>query len=196
MKKAILLIMFLLSSAFVLSSCGGNNDSLDERDAPVETNGVIMKHFTFESSQDLDLILGTSYLADYNGAASTKDSAIIEGKLLSAFGEPAYSSENDENSFDYVIIAKADDGRSAVLSVYGTGGTIHVGSEENDEFTMVAADSLAEYVNAFEPADYSRTVYYLDFDLKIDITVSGGEARISQSQLSEEEASGRYYDHG
>jgi len=189
MKKTILLIIFLLSSAFILSSCGGNNDSPDESDAPLETEGVIMKKFTFESSQDLDLIGGTSYLADFNGAASTKDSAIIEGKLLSAFGEPAYSSENCESSFIYVIIAKADDGGSAVLSVYGTGGTIHIGSEENDEFTVNAADSLAEYVNSFEPADYSRTVYYLDFDLKIDISVSGGEAHISQSQLSEEESS-------
>ena len=118
MKKTILLIIFLLSSAFILSSCGGNNDSPDESDAPLKTEGVIMKKFTFESSQDLDLIGGTSYLADFNGAASTKDSAIIEGKLLSAFGEPAYSSENCESSFIYVIIAKADDGGSAVLSVY------------------------------------------------------------------------------
>ena len=143
--------------------------------------------YTFESLQDENLMGGSSYLMDFGEMNSQEDAAIAEGKLLSAFGQPEYTSENYENSFNYIIRATADNGESVILTVYGM-GVVHIGASQSDEITMQAAKALVEYVNAFKPTDYERTVYYLDFDMQIDIQVKGGKATISQSQISQEKA--------
>jgi hypothetical protein len=74
-----------------------------------------------------------------------------------------------------------------MLNVYGM-GVVHIGASQSDEITMQAAKALVEYVNAFKPTDYERTVYYLDFGLQIDIQVKNGKAKITQSQISEDKA--------
>ena len=84
--------------------------------------------YTFESLQDENLMGGSSYFMDFGEMESQEDAAIAEGKLLSAFGQPEYTSENYENSFSYFIRATANDGRSVMLEVYGMGeiGRAHV----------------------------------------------------------------------
>ena len=142
--------------------------------------------FSFESI-DFSEYGGGGYLMDFGEMESQEDAAIAEGKLLSAFGQPEFESENNENSFNYTIRATANNGESVILTVYSV-GVIHIGAERQDSFAEKAASALIEYVNAFAPADYSRTVYYLDFDMQIDIQVKGGKATISQSQISQEKA--------
>ena len=176
MTKRILLVLLLISVVFVLSGC--NNDTLGESS---------MK-FKFESLQDPDLMDGSSYFMDFGKMDSQEDAAIAEGKLLSAFGQPALTSENYENSFNYIIRATADNGESLILTVYGM-GVVHIGSARQDDFAQKAASALIEYVNSLTPTDYSRTVYYLDFDVQMDIQVKSGKAIIRQSQISEEKAS-------
>ena len=56
--------------------------------------------FTFQSLQDDNLIGGSSYFMDFGEMNSQEDAAIAEGKLLSAFGDPEFTSENYENSFN------------------------------------------------------------------------------------------------
>ena len=136
---------------------------------------------------DLSEYTGGSYLMDFGEMTSEEDAALVEGKLLTVFGAPADVSDNYENSFNYVIRATADNGESVILTVYGM-GVVHIGAEQQNDFAQKAASALTEYVNAFAPADYSRTVYYLDFDMQIDIQVKGGKATISQSQISQEKA--------
>lgn len=144
--------------------------------------------YTFESLHGENLMGGSSYFMDFGEMKSQEDAAIAEGKLLSAFGQPEYTSENYENSFNYIIRATPDNGESVILTVYGM-GVVHVGAEQQNDFTQKAAIALIEYVNAFSPSDYSRTVYYLDFDLQIDIQVENGRVTIDQSQISEEKSS-------
>ena len=140
--------------------------------------------FTFESL-DFSEYPGGSYLMDFGEMGSQEDAALVEGKLLTVFGAPAETSNNYENSFNYVIRATSNDGRTAVLNVYGM-GVVHIGADEKDDFTVQAANALFEYVNAAKPTDYARTVYYLDFDMQIDIQVKNGRVTFGQSQLSEE----------
>lgn len=174
MTKKVVSIVVLFSAFFLLLGC--TND----------LKGDAMK-FTFESLQDENLMGGSSYLMDFGEMASQEDAAIVEGKLLSAFGQPEYMSEDYENSFNYIIRATAEGGESVILTVYGT-GVVHIGAEQQNDFAESAAAALIEHVNAFSPSDYSRTVYYLDFDLQIDIQVKNGKATISQSQISEEKS--------
>lgn len=142
-------------------------------------------NFKFESLQDESLIGGSSYFMDFGEMNSQEDAAIAEGKLISAFGQPEFTSENYENSFNYIIRATADNGKSVVLTVYGM-GVVHIGSDQQDDFAQKAASALIEYVNSFAPTDYSRTFYYLDYNMQIDIQVKDGHAIIAQSQISEE----------
>ena len=143
--------------------------------------------FTFESLQDENLMGVSAYFMGFGDMNSQEDAAIVEGKLLSAFGQPEYTSENYENSFNYIIRATADNGESVVLTVYGM-GVVHIGAEQQNAFAQKAAIALIDYVNAFSPSDYSRIVYYLDYALQIDIQVKNGKATISQAPISEDKA--------
>ncbi len=60
------------------------------------------------------------------------------------------------------------------LNVYNA-GVIHTGALTEDEFTLQTANALVKYVNSAKPTDYERTVYYVDFDLQIDISIKNGE---------------------
>ena len=171
MAKRSLSILLLILIVVLLSGCD---------------KGGTMK-YTFESLQDENLMGGSSYFMDFGEMNSQEDAAIAEGKLLSAFGQPEYTSENYENSFNYIIRATANNGESVILTVYGM-GVVHIGAEQQDDFAKKAAIDLIEYVNSFSPSDYNRTVYYLDFDLQIDIQVKNGKATIEQSQISQDKA--------
>jgi len=173
MAKRMLSVLLLIFIVFLLSGCNKN-----------DWKGDAMK-FKFEALQDDDLIGGSSYFMDFGIMESQEDAAIAEGKLLSAFGEPEFTSENYENPFSYIIRATAEGGESVILSIYGA-GVVHIGAKQQDEFAEQAATALIEYVNAFEPTDYSRTVYYLDCDLQLDIQVKDGKVTIDQSPISEE----------
>ncbi len=141
--------------------------------------------FRFESLKDCNLINGSSYFMDFGVMETEEDAAIVQGKLLTVFGEPASTSENYEDSFDYVIRATAEDGRSVILSVYNV-GMVHIGAIQQDDFAAKAASALIEYVNAAEPTDFESTVYYLDFFIRIDISLKDGKVTQVSSEISEE----------
>ena len=167
----------LLAALLAVASLTGCNNKKEED----------TMQFKFESLDFSEYSEG-GYLMDFGEMSSQEDAAIVEAKLLTAFGNPAESSENYENSFDYVIRATAKDGQSVVLNVYGM-GIVHIGASQRDDFTVQAANALIEYVTAAKPADYERTVYYLDFYLQIDIQVKDGNVTINESQISEEKIS-------
>ncbi|MDD5923314.1 MAG: hypothetical protein PUC88_00805 [Clostridia bacterium] len=137
--------------------------------------------FEFEAINDLHAVY-SSYIMDFGTQESQEDAAITEGKLLTAFGKPIHTSENYENSFEYVIKATSSDGQTVLLSVYGM-GVVHIGAKGEDDFTKKAANALVDYVEEFPPADYEHTLYYLDFDLKMDIQVKDGKVSIEESQI-------------
>ena len=142
--------------------------------------------FEFESLQDISM-MPSGYFMDFDGIIAQKDTAIIEGKMLTVFGSPIWQSDNYENSFNYIIKATSEDGRSVIFSVYNM-GAIHIGSNQQDDYATEAANALIEYVKSAEPTDYERTVYYLDFLLQLDISVKNGVVTIDQSEISEEKA--------
>ena len=142
--------------------------------------------FSFETMDSLDYRGGMHYIMDFGTMITQADAAIVEGKLLAAFGDPVAISKNYEDSFNYVIRVTAEDGRSVMLNVYGM-GIVHIGAHQEDEFTLQAANALITYVNSLKPMDYQRTVYYLDVPVRIDISVKNGRATILNFPVSEEE---------
>ena len=146
-------------------------------------------NFKFESLQDNSLIQGSSFFMEFGNAdvMTMEETAILEGKLRTVFGEPWYQSENAENSISYIIKATDIDGKSVILEVYNS-GMIHIGSSQKDGFAKKAANALIDYVNAAEPCDYERTVYYLDYYIQMDISVKNGVATVKQTEISIEKS--------
>ena len=143
-------------------------------------------NFKFDILSESDY-MGGSYLMDFGKMETQEDAALVEGKLRAVFGVPEDLSENSENSFNYFVRVTADDGRSVMLNVYNM-GVIHIGAAGSDEFTVQAANALVEYVSASKPADFQRTVYYLDYDIQMDVSVVDGTVTVSNSQISPEKA--------
>lgn len=141
--------------------------------------------FTFEALQDLNLLTGSSYFMDF-GNETTEDAILSEGKLLTVFGEPAFKSDNYENAFDYVIRATDETGKSVILSVYSV-GLVHIGASQKDDFAKEAAEALIAYVSAAEPSDFTHTVHYLDFGMRLDISLQNQKISVEETELSEEE---------
>lgn len=166
-----------------------DKEYFDSGDANINDSGENTMKFSFESLQDNTLMAGTSYFMDFGDMGSAEDAAIAEGKLLSAFGQPESVSEDYENSFNYIIRATSDNGKSIILTVYGM-GVVHIGApyEQQDDFAKEAALALIDYVDSFASADYSRTVYYLDFAVQIDIQVKDGKATLNSIPITEEKA--------
>lgn len=168
MAKRIISCILLLSILFLLSACHQEETM----------------QFEFESIYDTELIIGSYYFMDFTRVFSLEASAIAEGKLLSAFGQPEYTSENFEDSFNYIIRATADSGESVILTVYNV-GVVHIGAIRRDEFAKKAAKALIQYVNSFAPSDFSRTLYYLDAGLQAYIQVKDGKVTVEESPIPE-----------
>lgn len=139
--------------------------------------------FTFEALQDSRLMDGSAYFMTFGAMNSQQDAAIVEGKLLTAFGKPLFVRDSYEDSFEYIIRATSEDGDSVILTVYGM-GMVHIGAQRQDDYAQRAAEALIEYVSTFAPTDFSRTLYYPDAELQIDIEVKDGVATVTQSPMA------------
>ncbi len=177
----------LLIFAMVAAGCQPQTDTID-LSSPHDSFSLEkpkMK-FTFEIVS-YEFAYMTSWQMDYPGSDSMESTALIEGQLLTAFGQPPRVSENMENSFEYVFKAIAEDGREVIFTVYNV-GVIHIGAKEKTPLLEEAVNALAWEVSQMKPTDYARTVYYLDTFDRIDIEVKNGVVNIKTSEISEEKA--------
>lgn len=141
--------------------------------------------FTFETVDDHSLIIGTSCLMDFGENCVGEGAALIEGKLLTVFGEPYSISDDEENGFEYIIKATSEAGEVTYISVYSTSG-VHIGGDGED-LSLDAAYALVDYVNSAEPSDFERIRYYMDFGVKITTVVKDGNVSMKSSFLSDNE---------
>lgn len=163
---------------------------LDEITLEEDLNSEVDMKFTFEAVNDYSLILGTSYLMDFGDDCVGEGAALIEGKMLTVFGEPYSISENEENGFEYIIKATSEAGEATYLAVYSTSG-IQIGGDQ-EELTRVAANALIDYVNAAEPSDFKRVRYYMDFGVEITSVVKDGKVTMKSRFLSDDEIDAVY----
>ena len=196
--RSFFIVLQLLVFSLLFISCDGisgeTQDIVGRPNFDNFGNNVVSKEyinsedtmkFTFETVDDYSLILGTSYLMDFGDDCVGEGAALIEGKLLTVFGEPYSISDNEENGFEYIIKATSDDGEVSHISVYSTSG-IHIGGD-NKEATRKAADALIEYVNSAEPSDFERVRYYMDFGVRITTIVKNGKVSMKSDFLSDDE---------
>lgn len=188
MRKYLILLIILSFGLYLIGCSPIDLNIIDNfKNETVESEDYSAMSFEFEALHDENLMWGSSLFMDFKGVSSTKDAILIEGKLLTLFGEPVRKSENSENSFDYIIRATESGGQSVILIVYST-GLVSIGSTQQDEFAKAAAEALMDYVSAAEPKDFERTVYYLDFNMQMDLSLKNGVASVERSEISDERA--------
>ena len=187
MFKRLSVGLLLLIFAIAAAGCQLQKDTLDlsSQYDSISLEEPKMK-FTFEIIPD-EFANMTSWQMDYPGSDSMEATALIEGQLLTVFGQPSWVSENMENSFQYVFKATAEDGQEVIFTVYNV-GVIHIGAKEKTALLEEAVNALAWEVSQAKPTDYARTVYYLDTFDRIDIEVKDGKVTIKSSEISEEKA--------
>jgi len=144
--------------------------------------------YHFETSNNLQLMAGTGKLIDLIelNPQYSKNCTELYGKLLTIFGQPAYTTKSVENAYCYVIIAKDENGSCHTLSVYEGSSGPAIGGPKS---AYDAAQELKNYIvnSDATPADYEYEGYYFDTSSKIRRGIIGGEVFYSEVEMSAEE---------
>ena len=114
----------------------------------------------------------------------SKDSTEVYGRLLAAFGQPAYTTMDLEDAYCYVITATDASGNEHVLNVYDGPSGPAIGGEYS---ALDAAEQLRQYISTFAPADYEYEGYYFDGPTKVRRGIANGEVFYSEVEISDEE---------
>ena len=103
--------------------------------------------------------------------------SLFVGQVLSRFGEPDYTTEDNENLFSKAVSAEDKDGNVIYLEVYYGQSGPAIGGDvfEREEESRKAADALAEYIMAAEPKDFKYKSVYEDFGVTVIMGVENGK---------------------
>ena len=114
----------------------------------------------------------------------SEDTTKLFGQLLTAFGEPAYTTKSLEDAYCYIIIALGEDGSEHVLSVYEGSSGPAIGAENSADD---AAQELIKHIRNVPAMDYEYEGYYFDGPTKICRGIKNGEVFYSEVEMSFEE---------
>ena len=142
--------------------------------------------YSFETSNDVSLIAPSGKLLNIVeiSASYNDDVTILYGQLLATFGEPAYMTQNLEDAYGYVIIARDEAGNEHVLNVYEGPSGPAIGGEES---ALVAAHELVSRIRKAHPNDFEYEGYYLDGPSKVHRGIKNGKAFFSEIELTDDE---------
>ena len=143
--------------------------------------------YSFKTSQDINLIYGTSLILNIADDYSGEEFAKIQGQLITLFGEPLETSPDLENAYNYVIIATDARGKQTVLPTYCGPSGPAIGGDVSIQGIREIAGELKSYIKQATPLDYEYVGYYLDAPAKIIQKVENGVAFYVETMLSENE---------
>lgn len=111
----------------------------------------------------------------YDGKKAEYHSLFI-GQALNLFGEPDYTTEDNEDLFSKAVCAEDKEGNVIYFEVYyGPSGPAIGGSDPRDEVIRKAADELAEVIMAAEPKDFEYKSVYEDLGVTVRMGVKDGK---------------------
>lgn len=152
--------------------------------------------YHFESIDDDEILDSYQFMTMIAGYPSKYEEqcAVIQGKLLTLFGEPLYESADYEYAYDYAIKATDGSGSTWYLSVYqgyyGPAiGTYSTG-DEMPEIVYV----LYNEIMAASPSDFQYDGFYTETPSKIRAGVANGKAYYSEEVITDPEEIQRMYD--
>lgn len=166
-KSALALFLFLMT----LSGC---KNAPEIRDLSQQTETEDFMYIFKPCSPDL-LPNGSSKIRNLYDDKSAEYHSLFIGQVLSRFGEPDYTIENNEDLYSKAVSAEDKDGNMIYLEVYYGQSGPAIGGDVRDEESRKAADTLAEYIMAAEPKDFEYKSVYEDLGVTIRMGVENGK---------------------
>ena len=152
--------------------------------------------FRVATSEDLEAgnFMGAQICHIYNTSDYDHDLAIAYGQARSLFGEPAYTTEDLENLYEYNIVATDKKGNEVYLYIYNGPTGPAIGGDTNDPAAEAAAKQLVKVIQKAEPADFYCEAYYFDGPTKLTIEVKNGKPKVTEVPLNDEQFEEMYYE--
>lgn len=154
-----------------LSGC---KNAPEIRDLSQQTETEDFMYIFKPCSPDL-LPEGRSKIFNVYDDKSAEYHSFFIGQVLNLFGEPDYTTENNEDLYSKAVSAEDKDGNVIYLEVYYGQSGPAIGGDVRDEESRKAADALAEYIMSAEPKDFEYTSVYEDFDVTVRMGVENGK---------------------
>ncbi|MGN0669694.1 MAG: hypothetical protein ACI4JZ_04010 [Oscillospiraceae bacterium] len=122
-----------------------------------------------------DLLPQSARIRNLYDDKSAEYHSLFVGQVLSRFGEPDYTTEDNENLFSKAVSAEDKDGNVIYFDVYYGSSGPAIGGDVRDEESRKAADALVEYIMSAEPKDFEYTSVYEDFGVTVRMGVESGK---------------------
>ena len=182
------LAVFTFSTAKPSYNTGksGYNTSGFQSPGPHKGGDYEFRVATSEESESLSF-MGAQICHIYDFSDYEHDLAIAYGQMRSLFGEPAYTTEDLENLYEYNIIATDKKGNKVLLYVYNGPTGPAIGGDTSDPEAEAAAKELVKVIQCAEPVDFYCEAYYLDGPVKVTIEVKNGKGSVTEVPIDEKE---------
>ena len=154
-----------------------------------KAKGEFGMNITFRSVTDKEEQNGWnwgSYIRSIGSVATNPmEMPLTYGRLLKLFGEPAFTSENLEDMYNYLILGTDEEGNTYQLVAYsGPSGPAIGGDSSNPKLAEVAA-ALDEYINASDYVDFDYTGIYEDYDVEVKMGIQNGEPYMEENEMED-----------
>lgn len=155
-------------------------------------NSIAHSGYTFTALEEETEPVMSSKILSF--ALPPQTDAQIRARLLTLFGAPLYETDDDENAYGYIIRVTDQNQNSYILTAYqgATGAAIGGDPRQDQDEIKKAAQALRAAVEAAEPSDFEKTVYYFDTLTRIDYGCCHGNCYSVERQLTFEELSALY----
>jgi hypothetical protein len=88
--------------------------------------------------------------------------AEFRGSVVQLFGEPYRTTKGSDEAYEYIIEARADNGKSWILLVAQGSSGPYIGGDPEDESIYSVAEELLELIENTKPADFEAVIYNSD----------------------------------
>lgn len=100
--------------------------------------------------------------------------SLFIGQVITLFGKPDYSTEDNEDLISYAVAAEDRNGNVIFLEVYYGPSGPAIGGLEGDDYVL-AADELNYIITEAKPTDFEIASTYEDADISLKMGVKDGK---------------------
>ena len=141
-------------------------------------------HFTAQGKEAEKETAGSSKIRNV-GDLGKYTEVLCLGKMMTLFGDPLYITEDIENQFEYIILAKDDQGTEVYLTVYHGPSGAAIGGKHDDGNSRAAADELVELLKGVQAADYEWEGVWTDGPCEIKMGIKNGKPYWKEKEIME-----------
>lgn len=141
--------------------------------------------FTAQGEEAKKAVMGTSKIRNV-GDLGKHTEVLCLGKMMTLFGEPIYITEDMEDQYEYILLAKDMQGTEVYLTVYNGPSGAAIGGNAHDEDSKSAADELVELLKGARAADYDWEGVWTDGPCEIKMGIKNGKPYWEEKEIEDD----------